>query len=302
MILSTHLKLVGIRSSTIRLYRRALIEFLSWRKSSGYTGCRNYADLDLQLADYIAFLYAKGDPLYRAANALSGLKKFVPQTRRSLEVSAAYYSNWCKVTKRARALPLAPQWAKAFVSYAYLTRQPEMGLLVLTGFLGLFRVGDLLSLECGQLLPVASNCLYVSFEESKGAQRKGAPERVRLQDLNLIRILSARKSRRSPQDKVFAGSYASVAAFLRQAGEFFELPSARLTSHCLRRGGATWHFDQYQSFDRTAEHGRWTSVRTCRMYIEQSSTELAKVAQGERGKERVKLALNGFSKAMEALA
>ena len=113
-VLSTHLKLVGIRSSTISLYRRALLEFLAWRKSVGLTKCRDYAELDLQLADYISHLYSKGDPLYRAANALSGMKKFMPQTRRSLEVSAAYYGNWSKITKRVRALPLAPHWAKAF--------------------------------------------------------------------------------------------------------------------------------------------------------------------------------------------
>ena len=176
-----------------------------------------------------------------------------------------------------------------------------MGLVVLTGFLGLFRVGDLLALEFSQILPVNDNCLYISFEDSKVAQRKGAPERVRLQDTNLVRILAARKAMAATGDRVFPTSYAAVSAFLKQAGDFFELPAARLTSHCMRRGGATWHFDQYQSFDRTADHGRWSSVRTCRMYIEQSSTELAKVSQGERGRYRTQLAVEGFSKAVLAL-
>ena len=115
----------------------------------------------------------------------------------------------------------------------------------------------------------------MAFEDSKGVQRKGAPERVRLQDTNLIRILVARRYRAAPEDKVFRSSYAAVSVFLRQAGDLFELPSARLTSHCMRRGGATFMFREHGSHDRVAQIGRWASMPTCRRYIEDGAAALA---------------------------
>ena len=96
---ATHLKYLGVTAVTTKLYLHAVHEFFKWRRTDGHLFCARHGKLDQQLAEYINYLHARGDPMYKAANALSGMKKFMPQTRRCLEVSAAYYGNWSKVTK-----------------------------------------------------------------------------------------------------------------------------------------------------------------------------------------------------------
>ena len=71
-----------------------------------------------------------------------------------------------------------------------------------------------------------------------------------------------------------------------------------MTSHCLRRGGATWHFKLYSSFDRTASHGRWSQVKTCRLYIDEAMSDLASTKQGLTGKARVATAVAAFPAAV----
>ena len=50
-------------------------------------------------------------------------------------------------------------------------------------------------------------------------------------------------------------------------------PVYRLYS--LHRGGATHHFASTGSFDPVMETGRWLSLRSCRLYIQEGSADLA---------------------------
>ena len=52
------------------------------------------------------------------------------------------------------------------------------------------------------------------------------------------------------------------------------LQHPRLTPYGLRRGGATNHFLEQGSYDRTAELGRWAQIKTAHLYIEGAAAEL----------------------------
>ena len=132
--------------------------------------------------------------MYKAANALSGLKRLLPQTRRHLDISGSYFRNWSRVAERVRALPLTPKIARAFVAYACGRGLPQFGAAVLVGFLGLLRVRELNSLRYSQLC-FASWCVYIMFADSKGAQLKGSPERVRVKDAHVVSFLKSRSGR-----------------------------------------------------------------------------------------------------------
>ena len=116
-MVATHLKLVGVRPSILTLYKKALLEFFAWRRSKGIVRCKSFAELDAQMAEDIIFSFEFQDPLYKATNAWSGLERFFPQARRHFELSVSYYTNWTRVVVRKRALPLAPDWARAFLSF-----------------------------------------------------------------------------------------------------------------------------------------------------------------------------------------
>ena len=111
---ATHLRYLGVSPVTLKLYRHAMHEFFVWRKSVGLAKYRSYGCLDEQLSEYINSLFVRGDPMYKAANALCGFKRLLPQCRKKLELSSAYYKNWSKTAPRKQALPLKEEWVLAF--------------------------------------------------------------------------------------------------------------------------------------------------------------------------------------------
>ena len=212
--------------------------------------------------------------MYKAANALCGFKRLLPGCKHFLEVSNQYYKNRSRTVPRKRALPLKAEWLRAFAVYAHTQKLHRMVLLLLAGFLGLFRVDELLSLKFAQLTFLSPSLLYVTIPDSKGAKLKGQPEHVCLKDVMLLAALRRLYNESQGYDLVFPYTYGEVQAFLKSAAEYFGLPADLATSHCLRRGGATWPFATYGSFDLTCDHGRWRNVSTCRVYINTASADL----------------------------
>ena len=130
--------------------------------------------------------------MYKASDALSGLKRYYPQCRKHLDISNSFYAYWLKSVPRRRAFPLPPEWVQGMAAVAFREEKPLLGLLYLCAFLGLFRVGELLTLTAGQLILLKPNLLHVSLPNSKGAQLKGSPEVVQLRDKAVIHMLQLR--------------------------------------------------------------------------------------------------------------
>ena len=82
------------------------------------------------------------------------------------------------------------------------------------------------------------------------------PERVPIEHSTLVAILARRKAEAAESDNVFQNSYLEVSDLLRETARFFRMPHERVTSHCMRRGGATWRFSRFKSYDLTATFGR----------------------------------------------
>ena len=70
------------------------------------------------------------------------------------------------------------------------------------------------------------------------------------------------------EDYIYDGSKQRLAEDIRWSAGLFGLERPDLTAYALRRGGATWHFKKYASFDSTASVGRWEQVRFARIYIQ----------------------------------
>ena len=102
---------------------------------------------------------------------------------------------------------------------------------------------------------------------SKGASRSGQPETVVFKDRALIAQLKARWVSDVSASFVCAGTYGSFTREYKELGRFLGVRSDAFTPHGLRRGGASWHFGLFFSYDRTQEHGRWSHQRTARQYI-----------------------------------
>ena len=123
-----HISEISVSQKNVLRYRSGIQLFYKWRKSEGLAPSSSFSELDVQLGEYINFLYQNDMPLYRGGDVLSGFKKCYPRCRRLLEISTAWYYSWFKITKQTQAMPLHPDVAKAFISYNLLKKEKEFAL------------------------------------------------------------------------------------------------------------------------------------------------------------------------------
>ena len=106
-------------------------------------------ELDHELAEFINHLWQDDMPEGAAADALSGFSRLLPHARNKLPISKAYFRNWRETVVtvvRTRALPLSGLMIKGMAGIAYLARRPEIAAILLVGFRGLLRSGEIVNL------------------------------------------------------------------------------------------------------------------------------------------------------------
>ena len=101
----------------------------------------------------------------------------------------------------------------------------------------------------------------------------------------VIRILL--KCKKEGRTRLFNKKPSDFYKRYRQAVSFFNLKHPKPTPHGIRRGGASWHFKLHGSFDRTVEHGRWASVGSARIYINEAAAEESALGSCDQGKRRI---------------
>ena len=169
-------------------------------------------------------------------------------------------------------MPLHPDVTKAFISYSLLKKEKEFGLSLLVGFLCLLRGGEILNLNLCDCHFRKMDFMKIILRDTKGSKLKKLPfETVILKDPLAIRCIMFQKSQGVP--RLFNGPAGRFYALYREAVQYLHLRHAKPTPHGIRRGGASWHFNLKGSFDATAEHGRWSSIKSARIYINEAAAE-----------------------------
>ena len=124
------------------------------------------------------------------------------------------------------------------------------------------------------------------LRETNGATLKKIPfETVILRDPLAIQSIMFQKTRGVA--RLFNGPPSRFYALYKEAVFHFRLRHPRPTPHGIRRGGASWHFNLKGSFDSTIEHGRWASVKSARIYINEAAAEETVHELSPLGKQRV---------------
>ena len=70
-----HISEISVSQKTILRDRSGIQLFYKWRKSEGLAPSSDFPELDVQLVEYINFLYQNDMPLYRGGDVLAGFKK-----------------------------------------------------------------------------------------------------------------------------------------------------------------------------------------------------------------------------------
>lgn len=77
---------IGLRETTLRRYREAVHKALEeWDFEAA--ACTDLASFDIELGDYLEFLYESGESVTLAGDLISGLQTFFPFLRKHLSYS-----------------------------------------------------------------------------------------------------------------------------------------------------------------------------------------------------------------------
>ena len=185
----------SITRLTVSRYTSAMNSFFRWRRAWGLCAKPEFAELDLQLGEYLNHLYQNDRSLYLGINCIAGFKKLRPRCKKHIDTAVAWLNNWVKVTVKVQAMPLHRNLVKAFVSYGLLKREYDFALSLYVGFLGLLRGCEILDLHMSDVQARGPGQVVLILRNTKGAQLRNVPfATVTIRDPLAIKILFKRKT------------------------------------------------------------------------------------------------------------
>ena len=244
-------------------YGRAMTTFFEELEATGH----QFHELteeqqDWLLAEVVELAYADGDQSRQPyVNLVAGLVKVNPRVHykvvyRALDV-------WAKAapTKQATAVPRALVTAMAVLSV--LSGRPEVGVGIVVCYSGLLRARELLSLRGRDVVDLGTQFVLIL-----GKTKRGVEQKVTLghsATCYWFRMWHAIR-RWGPDDLVFPLGYSSFLRSIRRAVNTFRIPLLDVTTHSLRRSGASELVRMGTSFSDVILFGRWGSERAAREY------------------------------------
>ena len=113
-------------------------------------------------------------------------------------------------------------------------------------------------------------CILVTLPITKTGKRTGEIHSVTIDDLMLVSIIARLLCLLCPSDHLLQRSSHSFRTIFAGLLHALELNSFHFTPYRLWKGGATAHWMLFRNMDSTIEKGRWSSVKTARIYLKES--------------------------------
>ena len=261
------LKSLTVQPVTKARYQAGLDAFFQYLKHEGLQLPRKRDALDDVVSDYLEYLWSEGEGRATASNFLAALQDFDPKLRGKLPGSWRLMRTWSTNEIPSRAPPLTLEILKAMVGWAVFHEHFSFGLSLLVSFYTLLRTGELLSPQSWQihmLSPVEPAVINLGL--TKSGKRQGAAESVTLNELPVLRLLWHWKQSSAPHDFLTAKPHVWRQMFSQCLSDL-KLQAYEFRPYSLRRGGATHLFVKVGSLDRILIMGRWTAVKTAKIYI-----------------------------------
>ena len=261
------LKSLTVQPRTKARYNKGLDQFFNYLRHEGIVLPKKRDHLDDVCADYIEHLWSEGEGRAMASNFLAAIQDFDPKVKGHLQSSWRLMKTWTTHEIPARAPPLPEPALRAMVGWCFFHKHFNFGLSLLVGFFGLLRTGELLALQNFQIQMVSpSQPAVLSLGLTKSGKRQGAAESITLTELPVLKLLWHWKQKASPQQFLTAKPHQWRAQF-QECIEQMNLSQWNFRPYSLRRGGATFYAVKTGSLDRVLLLGRWTALKTAKIYI-----------------------------------
>ena len=167
-VYKAHIKLAGLQPGTIHKYKRGIARLFNWLKVSELSFPSSLEDLGFVAGEFVNPVFQGDLPLGWGNDFVCGLKRFYPRCRFSLQITSSYLRNWSKSVKRTQALLLTSDILVSLVTCALLRGETLLASVLLLGFVGLARTGEIVSLKRSQLQFLGGGTqLHISLPDSK---------------------------------------------------------------------------------------------------------------------------------------
>ena len=268
-----------IQPATLRKYRTSLAYFFHYLAVGGLELPSCQDDFDDIVCDCIEHMWETGESRTLCGNLLSSIPYHSRALTGRLKGAWRLYQLWGQKEIPARAPPLSKVAAFAIAHQFYRWGFRNVSIVLVLAFYRFLRTGEFFSLRAGQFaFGEQMQDAHITFPQTKSSQLKGILESVHVDDPHLVKALHHITRYLNPGDPLLLMSPKQFQSDFRRACMCLGL-CEDVKPYSLRRGGATWHFQQHASFDATAEIGRWSSVKTCRIYVHTALLELSNMAE-----------------------
>lgn len=271
------LRELTVQPATKRRYDLALQGFLQHLRDNDLDLPRNKNRLDPLVCDYIEFLWFSGKGRGLACDTLASLQDAQPSVKGSLPGAWRLLKTWHVNEVPNRAPPLPQHVVHAMAGWAFFNNWNSFGVSLLIGFYSMLRTGELLKLRAADILCSGrQRQALISLGLTKSGRRQGAAESVVLGYELAVKFTEAWKSCASAATALTPPP-AKWRHLFSEALKALNLTKFEFRPYSLRRGGATFFFQQHQSMDRILIQGRWQTQKTARVYLNEGLAVLAQM-------------------------
>ena len=265
----------ALKEASWEAYTDALRSFRIECEAQGITFAGQDEDVqDWILAEHVLDLREE-QPMQRqrAVVLVAALSKLNPGRR--YRTARKVLDRWHGLLPPKQAPACPDKLLHAAVVSMQIWSKPASACVCLLCFCGLLRVSEALKLRGRDI--VYSCQAYVLL---LGETKRGVEEKVVLSHVSVVRWISSylQWRRAALDERVFEVSYNTVQRWFRRAAEHLGFGALDLSTHSLRRGGATSLLRAGVPFTDIMIFGRWRSDRSAREYLRQGEVALIRQA------------------------
>ena len=185
---------------------------------------------------------------------------------------------WSKHELPNRAPPLPTKFLIALAGKALAMGHTRCAVFLLVAFHAFLRTQELLMVQASHFVLGAPGAPTVvsSYHQIRSTPpgRPGSSGQWRWY-FHCVHPRSGAQA--STKGTALAAKRSFVFRFFKRLCTDTRLPALSWRPYSLRRGGATAHFLEHGSLDKTAVRGRWPSTKTARVYINEAVSTLAQI-------------------------
>ena len=261
------LKQLTVQPKTRERYSSGLQSFFQYLKREGLELPTKRDHMDSLVSDYLEHLWSEGEGRATASTFLAALQDSQPKLKGCLPGAWRLMKAWSVNEVPQRAPPFSEAVLNAMIGWSIMHEHYSFALSLLVAFHGLLRTGELLGLQAWQIhVTGAVSPAVISLGLTKSGKRQGAAESITISERSVLSFLWLWKRSVGPYEFLTSKPHQWRSLF-SECLTSLKLNQLGFRPYSLRRGGATFLFTKCGSLDRVLLAGRWTAVKTAKIYL-----------------------------------